>query len=180
MTSRAPWIFAPLVLLAPPLAWSEVYKWVDDKGVVNYSSTPPAGKAAKQLPTDAPGVTVVPGTPLPPPAPAKSKTEERVEKLEKALEAEKASRESEAQREVDRRKAAVAECEANRGIDCEQDPYQALNRSYVLPGRVIHPNRPDYYPPRPPPPPPPPKPTPPKERPASGVLKPFGQTDEKK
>src|SRR2546426_3620841 len=37
-----------IALLVAPLAQAETYKWVDDKGVVNYSNTPPpnATKAA--------------------------------------------------------------------------------------------------------------------------------------
>lgn len=170
-----------LALLAAPGVRAEVYKWVDEKGVVNYGTTPPPGKSAKQLPAGAPGVTVVPGEPVPPPAPApaKSASDERVERLERALAAEKAQRESKEQREDDKRRAAIAQCEANRGVDCDEDPYQQLNGGYGVPSRVVvrpHP----IYPPNPPP-PPPPKPKPPeKERPASGALKPFHGPDEKK
>ncbi len=38
------WLFLPLAAGAQGL-----YKWVDDKGVVHYSDTPPAGKAGSPL-----------------------------------------------------------------------------------------------------------------------------------
>lgn len=40
-----------LTLLLAPAAHAETYKWVDDKGVVNYSNTPPpaAAKAAQTI-----------------------------------------------------------------------------------------------------------------------------------
>ncbi|MBX3675681.1 MAG: DUF4124 domain-containing protein [Rhodocyclaceae bacterium] len=38
------WVAAPAALASGGL-----YKWVDDKGVVHYSDTPPVGKAAKKL-----------------------------------------------------------------------------------------------------------------------------------
>jgi hypothetical protein len=37
-----------LVPAAAPPAWAETYKWVDEKGVVNYSNKPPPAQAAKQ------------------------------------------------------------------------------------------------------------------------------------
>ena len=40
-----------VVLLAAPLAHAQTYKWVDERGVVNYSNTPPP-KAAKAQPVE--------------------------------------------------------------------------------------------------------------------------------
>jgi uncharacterized protein DUF4124 len=159
-----------LALFIAPTVRGEIYKWVDEKGVVNYGTTPPPGKPVKQLPVDAPGVTVVPADHLPPPPPptTKSPVDERVEKLEKALEAEKSARESQKQREEERRRAAIAQCEANRGVDCAQDPYQQMDGGFVVPRRAIL--RPHPIP-SPPPlhkPPPPEKPKPAKPmRPAT-------------
>lgn len=169
----------PVMMAALP-AQAEIYKWVDEKGVVNYGTTPPPGKSAKQLPADAPGVTVVPGSPAPPPPAQKSATDERVERLEKALEAEKASRAEQERREDEKLKAAIAQCEANRGVDCEQDPYQTLNDGYGVPGRVIVRPRP-VYPPHAhkPPPPPPPKPPGGRERLTSVPIGPFSTPEEK-
>jgi len=38
-------ILPALLLAAAPLAQAETYKWVDERGVVNYSNTPPASGA---------------------------------------------------------------------------------------------------------------------------------------
>lgn len=38
-----------LLLALNALAQGGLYKWVDEKGVVHYSDTPPVGKAAKKL-----------------------------------------------------------------------------------------------------------------------------------
>ena len=154
-----------LALLSAPPAAAEIYKWVDEKGVVNYGTTPPSGRAAKELPKEAPGVTVVPAPPPPPPAAARNPTNERVERLENALAAEKAARDAQEQRAEERRRAAIAQCEENRGVDCEENPYQYGGYGYAP---VIV--RPHVRPPMvTPPPPPPAKPKPPPE-PRRGVV----------
>lgn len=45
------WRLLALTLALAPAAQAETYKWVDDKGVVNYSNTPPptATKAARTI-----------------------------------------------------------------------------------------------------------------------------------
>jgi hypothetical protein len=45
-------------LVAAP-AWSEIYKWVDDDGVVNYSNLPPSNPKAKELDLDSVPVSVI-------------------------------------------------------------------------------------------------------------------------
>src|SRR5262245_8762380 len=39
-------------LVAAPAAYAQVYKWTDDKGVVNYSSTPPDNRKSQKLDED--------------------------------------------------------------------------------------------------------------------------------
>src|SRR5574338_1000949 len=110
-------------LVAPP-AEAQVYKWVDEKGVVNYGSEPPPGRPVKELPKDGSGISVVPAPPPPPPSAPRSRTDERIERLEEALAAERAARAAEEQAAEDKLRAAIAECERNHGIDCAQNPYQ--------------------------------------------------------
>jgi hypothetical protein len=154
-----------LALLPAPPAAAEIYKWVDEKGVVNYGTTPPSGRAVKELPKEAPGVTVVPAPPPLPPAAARNPTDERVERLENALAAEKAARDAQEQRAEERRRAAVAQCEENRGVDCEENPYQY--GSAIAPVIVRrHALQPPFVAP---PPAPPVKPRPPPE-PRRGVV----------
>ena len=45
-------------LVAVP-AWSQIYKWVDDNGVVNYSSQPPSNRKAEELDLDSVTVSVI-------------------------------------------------------------------------------------------------------------------------
>ena len=48
-------------LVAATAAYGQVYKWIDDKGVVNYSSTPPDNRKSQQLDEDKGRVSTVPG-----------------------------------------------------------------------------------------------------------------------
>ena len=60
--------FALLVIAAAPL-YAETYKWVDEKGVTNYSNAPPASRAAKtKLVEDR--ISVIPSDPTLPRAAA--------------------------------------------------------------------------------------------------------------
>ncbi len=52
--------FAFALLLAALPAGAETFKWVDEKGVTNYSSTPPAARAAKVIEAR---VSVIPADP---------------------------------------------------------------------------------------------------------------------
>jgi hypothetical protein len=52
-----------LILAAAPPVLAETYKWVDEKGVVNYSNTPPPAKFAKQQLIEQQRVSVVPHDP---------------------------------------------------------------------------------------------------------------------
>jgi hypothetical protein len=53
-----------LAAAAPAAALAQVYKWVDENGVVNYGDKPPArGKPAKPLAENGGSVSVVPGMP---------------------------------------------------------------------------------------------------------------------
>ena len=44
--------FAFLLLAAMPLAQAQTYKWVDERGVVNYSNTPPPAAAKSVQPVE--------------------------------------------------------------------------------------------------------------------------------
>ena len=82
-----------LALIALPLlAQAKVYRWVDARGQVHYSQTPPADVGAEET-----SISVVPATPSPappaaaapkpataPPAPAAPKVDDKVEREAKA------------------------------------------------------------------------------------------------
>lgn len=136
-------------LLASPAA-AQVYKWVDERGVVNYGSEPPPGRPAKELPKEGEGISIVPAPPPPPPAAPQSRSDERIERLEEALAAERAARAEQEQAAADRLRAAIAECERNHGIDCAQNPYQSAEgygyAYYPSVRRPIGRHRPDGVP----------------------------------
>jgi hypothetical protein len=57
-----PSIVCAVALAAPLAAQAEIYRWVDDRGVVNYSSTRPEGvKKVTQIGEDNGRVSTVPG-----------------------------------------------------------------------------------------------------------------------
>jgi len=57
-----PPIVCVLALAVPLAAHAEIYRWVDDRGVVNYSSTRPEGvKKVAQIAEDGGRVSTVPG-----------------------------------------------------------------------------------------------------------------------
>ena len=45
-------------IVAAP-AWSQIYKWVDDDGVINYTNLPPSNPKAKELDLDSVPVSVI-------------------------------------------------------------------------------------------------------------------------
>lgn len=115
-----------LVLACALPAHAQVFKWVDEKGVVNYSAAPPGGKTARavEVPARVSNYT-------PPPAetrPARAQDDalrQRVAKLEADLERERRERveaqaaQSRADRDEEARKRALDNCLRNRGVDCE-------------------------------------------------------------
>ena len=57
--SAIPWVALAAALLFGPFAEAQVYKWVDEKGVVNYSSTPPKQRKSTKLDEDSGRVSTV-------------------------------------------------------------------------------------------------------------------------
>lgn len=106
-------------------AWSscgsvEIYKWVDQKGVTNYSGAPPATGKARTLDPEATTVSVYP-------APAPQDTarapdavmRHRVAMLEDQLRAERLSRQAAHQTDADRTRLAYEQCLSERRVDCD-------------------------------------------------------------
>lgn len=78
-----PWLLLPL--LAPGAQAQGMYKWIDDKGVVHYTDTPPAGKRAEKI-------RIAPQPPMDASAPARSRSwqEQQQDANERRHQAEKA------------------------------------------------------------------------------------------
>ena len=136
-------ILALLIAAAP--AWADIYKWVDEKGVVNYSATPPAKKAevkspVKTLDTGESRLSLYTPARLPE-APRENTSEplrNRVEQLENQLAAERGRR-SYASAEADERKTrAYEECVRARLVDCDPNRTpSSLSTITVYPYPVI-------------------------------------------
>jgi hypothetical protein len=137
---------ALLLAAAASAAQGQVYRWTDDRGIVNYSNKPP--------PAGVPSVTVA--EPEPPlasaPEPQRSPTanselRERVDTLERELAVERSARQLTAQADDDRRRRAKEECERQRRVDCDeldtlQENGPVIVRPRVRPRPVIVPTLP--------------------------------------
>ena len=119
-----------LALAAPPLL-AQVYKWVDEKGVVNYSNEPPANAKATQLDPKASRLSIIGADDAlkkraPVPIASESALAEKIDRLERKLDAERYARNA-----ADAQVQAAADswyqqCLRDRRIDCDyagMDPY---------------------------------------------------------
>ena len=135
------------VLASPGIA--QLYKWVDDKGVTNYGSTPPANARSVEK-VDESRVSTVPGQkPEEVQAGEKRALEQKVDQLERDLDAQRR-----ATAQAQERAAADAQwrerCLADRRIDCddpsrgqlEYDPGWGPYPPVMLPPRPVPPPRP--------------------------------------
>jgi hypothetical protein len=113
-------------LWVAPLAEAQVYKWVDERGVVNYSTTPPANRPSTKVDEDSGRVSTIR-------APDQSRTQEtqreralqqRVDELERDA----ASRQSPPQQDIAAQRQSREDCLAQRRIDCD-DPSRGLYES---------------------------------------------------
>lgn len=145
------------VALAAP-AGAQLYKWVDDKGVTNYGSSPPANaRNVQKVDESNPRVSTVPGLkPEEVQAGENRALQHKVDQLERDLEAQRrATADAQARATADTQWRE--RCLADRRIDCD-DPWRG--QLGYDPGWV------PYYPPVVvPPKPAPPRPIPPRPAP---------------
>lgn len=119
--------------LAPLAAQAEVYKWVDERGVVNYSSSPPPGdRKATVLPPDNPAVTVVPAPRLPKADADARRLHERIERLEEEASRKASERHAEAETQARLEQARRLQCELDRVVDCEPEWWEMRYPSVVV------------------------------------------------
>ena len=154
--------FASTVLFfAPALASAQVYKWVDEKGVVNYSSQPPIERKATLL--DPNSVSVSSYTPdetltraaTTTPSANERALAGRIASLERRLEAERYSRQMLADAQARAQEMHFEQCLRDRRLDCDYagfDPHFApygptivVFRPNLRP-RSIVPSRPVFAP----------------------------------
>jgi len=129
---------------------TEVFRWKDREGRINYGNMPPPGVKAE--PVDGRGLLTVVPAPVLPPAPPPPPPEERLERLERELETERQLRldaEAAARERESARAASKAECEALHREACDDDG-QPVGRRYILVPQRPFPHLPGVPPARPP------------------------------
>lgn len=116
-----------MALMASP-AYAQIYKWVDERGVTNYSGTPPAADAVAAKSTaiadrisvyaPEPGVQRAIGANA---ANRERINSDRIATLERQLAAERQYSQQAATADTRAAQAAYAQCLAERRIDCDSD-----------------------------------------------------------
>jgi hypothetical protein len=130
---------ASILALAAWPVLAQVYKWVDDKGVVNYSNEAPADRKATQLDPKAARVSII-GTDDASKRAANAQTSlnervlsEKIDRLERKLDEERYARsasQAQAQTAAD---SWYQQCLRDRRVDCDyagMDPYYGYGPYY--------------------------------------------------
>lgn len=135
---------AALLALAPAVP-AEVYKWVDEKGVVNYSSTPPENRKSVKLDDELGRVSTIQaydyarsGAPR-----REQVLQERVARLEQEVARGRQAAALDAAAAAEAFRLWREQCIAQRRVDCD-DPYAAsfADPGYAyFPGAVVNPAR---------------------------------------
>ncbi|HTQ75059.1 MAG TPA: DUF4124 domain-containing protein [Burkholderiales bacterium] len=125
-----------LAFAAPPLL-AQVYKWVDEKGVVNYSNEAPANAKATQLDPKASRLSIIGTddalTQARVPSANESALAEKIDRLERKLDAERYVRgaaDAQVQAAAD---SWYQQCLRDRRVDCDyagMDPYYSAYGPY--------------------------------------------------
>jgi hypothetical protein len=129
---------AALLVLAPA-AHAEIYKWVDDKGVVNYTSTPPPENRKSVKLDEAQGrvSTIEAFDYAKSGAPRREQAlQERVARLEQEVALGRQAAAQDAAAAAEAYRLWREQCIAQRRVDCDGGPYAA---SFVDPGYAFFP-----------------------------------------
>ena len=113
------------MMLCSPGAYAEIYKWVDQKGVTNYSSTPPATGTARTLDPEAAMVSVYQAPPPQDAARLDAMMRRRVAVLENQLQAERWAQQAYYQSDEDLYRLAYEQCLKERRVDCDSGGMRA-------------------------------------------------------
>lgn len=133
--TRVPLLTAALLLLAPP-AGAEVYRWIDRDGIVNYGSEVPAGVDAVKLDGQASRISIIPGPPKTAATSAAALEQEalraRLWRLERELDDQRRMRALAYAADAEELARARADCEAQRRVNCDTDPYGRYEASVAV------------------------------------------------
>ncbi|MGH8703758.1 MAG: DUF4124 domain-containing protein [Burkholderiales bacterium] len=119
------------------VAHAEIYKWVDDKGVVNYSNSPPANRKSVTLDEEQGRVSTIEAYDHSKSGGARREQalQERVARLEQEVARGRQTAALDAAAAAEAYRVWREQCIAQRRVDCD-DPYAA---SFVDPGSVFFP-----------------------------------------
>jgi hypothetical protein len=136
MVMRRPTVRRPSVALVVvgwvvAMAWSsgsiaEIYKWVDQKGVTNYSATPPATGKARALDPAAATVSVYQATAPQDAARLDALMRQKVAMLEDQLRAARQTQQASYQTDSDRHRLTYEQCLRERRVDCDRTGTSAM------------------------------------------------------
>jgi hypothetical protein len=143
-------LLAAALLAALPASAADLYKWVDDKGVVTYSNTPPTAKRPTKIEAVPERVSVyTPDAELNKAMSPDIRRDAKIANLENQLAAERRARQTVAQSPRtgvnERREAAYERCVSERGVDCDavrngsSSSYGAAYLPYVVVGSRVPP-----------------------------------------
>ena len=130
---------ASILALGAWPVFAQVYKWVDEKGVVNYSNEAPSDRKATQLDPKAARVSVIgtddstKRTVTAQPSVSERVLAEKIDRLERKLDAERYARsaaDAQAQSAAD---SWYQQCLRDRRVDCDyagMDPYYGYGPNY--------------------------------------------------
>ncbi|MGH8680480.1 MAG: DUF4124 domain-containing protein [Burkholderiales bacterium] len=134
---------AALLMLAP-VAHAEIYKWVDEKGVVNYTSTPPQNRKSVKLDEEQGRVSTIEAYDYSKSGAARREQalQERVARLEQEAARGRQTAALDAAAAADAYRVWREQCIAQRRVDCDE-PYAAsfVDPGLVFPGAVVRPPR---------------------------------------
>jgi len=123
---RARLVALGIVLASPLAAPAQVYKWTDDKGVVNYSSTPPDNRKSQKLDEDKGRVSTIEAQDFSKTDAARKEQalKERVDRLEQDAQRNRQAATAQEFAAVEAQRQWRERCIADRRTDCD-DPYAA-------------------------------------------------------
>jgi hypothetical protein len=133
---------AAATLALAQAAYAQVYKWVDEKGVVNYSSTPPEKRKSTRLDEESGRLSTVESYNYARnlPSPRERALQDRVDRFEQEA---ARNRQTAAQQEAAAQQAQLQwreACIAQRRVDCD-DPYATPYDQGFVPYPVVRPGQ---------------------------------------
>ncbi|HLB13338.1 MAG TPA: DUF4124 domain-containing protein [Burkholderiales bacterium] len=134
---------AALLALAPAVH-ADVYKWIDDKGVVNYSNTPPASRKSVKLDEEQGRVSTIEAYDYSKSGAARREQvlQERVARLEQEVALGRQTAAQDAAAAAEAYRVWREQCIAQRRVDCD-GPYVAsfIDPGVIFPGAAVRPPR---------------------------------------